>query len=98
MTVGEAVPKRRWSVRMRNFRGSLLVAGAEEDDGLELSDAARFMFVAIDGRRTVADIGDLVAAEYDIPLDVAVADVAELVNDLAAAQVVDIIPPDPNEN
>ena len=89
------VPKRKWSVRMRNFRGSLFVFTADETTHLELNDVGRFMFRALDGRRTVAQVGELVAREYDIAPEEATADVQEFVEELAAAAIVDLLPAEP---
>lgn len=83
-----AVPRLRPLVRVRNFRGKLLVAGATA--AVELSETAAFIYDAIDGERTVTDLGARVADEYDVPLEVAVTDVAELVAELSEADLIDL--------
>ncbi|MEN3304951.1 MAG: hypothetical protein V7603_1153 [Micromonosporaceae bacterium] len=95
MTDIARVPKRKWSVRMRNFRGPLVVFTADETTRLELNDVGRFMFRAMDGVRTVVQIGELVAQEYDIPPEEAIADVQEFAEELAEANIVDLLPADP---
>lgn len=83
-----AVPRRRLDARTRRFRGTLLVAS--DDQMLELSESAEFIYRNIDGARSVADIGRLVAAEYDIDEATAEADLVELLTDLADKHIVDI--------
>ncbi|MEU7632315.1 PqqD family protein [Nocardia sp. NPDC049220] len=83
-----ATPRLRLTARMRKFRGKLLVASQEHK--LELSESAEFIFRSIDGRRTVGQIGALVAEKYEIPADMATDDAAELIEELVEAQVVDL--------
>lgn len=89
MITPSTVVRRRLTARMRNFRGSLLVAGP--DYSAELSDSAEFVFRSIDGRRAVAEIATLLAAEYEIPLSTAVEDVTGLVAELVHAHVLEIV-------
>lgn len=81
------VPKRNLTARVRRFRGTLVVAGLE--DAFELTDSAEFIFRAVDGVRTIAQIGELVAAEYGVSLAEAVVDVSELINELVEHQIMD---------
>lgn len=93
MTDHDWVPKRRWSVRMRNFRGSLLVASPDGETNLELNDAGFLMFRAMNGARNISEIAALVADQYDIPHEMAVADVREFAEELAEENIVDLLPP-----
>lgn len=86
----DAVPRRRPDMRMRRYRGRLLVAGPES--ALELSDSAAFILREVDSTRSVRDIGVLLAREYDIPEDIAVEDARDLLADLAKHQIIDILP------
>jgi len=83
-----AVPRIRPGMRVRNFRGKLFVAS--QGQAFELSDTAAFIYRAIDGERTVAEIGRQVAAEYGIPFDTAVEDLVELLTALSKAEVLDL--------
>ncbi|MEU7765562.1 PqqD family protein [Nocardia sp. NPDC049190] len=83
-----ATPRLRLTARMRKFRGRLLVASQEHN--LELSESAEFIFRSIDGMRTVSQIGAMVAERYDIPADMATDDVADLIDELVEACVVDV--------
>jgi hypothetical protein len=81
------VPRRRLNARVRNFRDRTMVAGSNEP--LELSESATFLWRLIDGRRSVGDLADALCAEYDVDRDTAVTDVAELIDTLHSAGVVD---------
>lgn len=85
------VVKRRPTVRIRNFRGTLLVARLEHS--LELVDSAAFIFRSIDGKRSIKAIGDLLAARFEIPIDEAVNDVKEVVTDLIDYRIVECLTP-----
>jgi hypothetical protein len=88
MTDTDVVPRVRPGLRVRNFRGRLLIAHQEQ--ALELSDTAAFIYRHIDGKRTVGDLGRLVAAEYDAPVETAVEDAAELLETLHEAHIVEL--------
>lgn len=85
------VVKRRPTVRIRNFRGTLLVARLEHS--LELVDSAAFIFRSIDGKRSIKEIGDLLADRFEIPIDEAVSDVKEVVTDLVDYRIVECLTP-----
>ena len=84
----DAVPARRLDARIRNLGGTLLVAGPREV--LELSDTAAFVWSRIDGATTVRDLGAALASEYDVGIDTATKDVAELVEELVANEIATI--------
>jgi pyrroloquinoline quinone biosynthesis protein D len=77
---------RRLDARIRKLAGSILVAGPQEVR--ELSDTASFVWDRIDGSRTIGEIGEALAAEYDVDVKTATDDVAELVGELVAVEVV----------
>ena len=83
-----SVPQVRLDARVRRFRGALLVAVGEET--VELADSAAFLFRAVDGVRTVADIGALLAEEYDVPAAEAVEDTAEFVAELVDSGILEL--------
>jgi hypothetical protein len=80
------VPRRCLGIRIRRIEGTLVVG--VEDRALELSDSAELIFTSLDGRRTVADVAGLLAAEYGIEAEEALVDVAEFLTDLRAMDIV----------
>lgn len=82
----DAVPSRSLVVRVRNSGGLLLVC--LDDDVFELSEVSGFIWKSMDGRRTLGQIGELVAERYGVDPATATADTVEVVADLAAARVV----------
>jgi len=75
-------------IRVRKYRGSLLVAW--DDDALQLDEVAEFIFKRLDGTATVRHIGEAVAAAYDVSVDEATADSIKLLSDLLAAGYVHV--------
>ncbi|WP_447002329.1 PqqD family protein [Saccharothrix isguenensis] len=84
----DAVPCNRMDVRVRKFKGKVLVAAGEQ--AFELEDTAAFVYQQVDDTRTVREIGERLAAEYDVELDVALADTAELIAELVRARALDV--------
>jgi hypothetical protein len=82
------IPRPRPDVRVRRYRGVLLLARAE--DTLELSDVAAFVWRNLDGQTSLADLAHAVATEYSIDHDTAYADCAQLIRSLTAAGMVDL--------
>ncbi|MGW4272667.1 PqqD family protein [Streptomyces sp. SID10815] len=78
----DQVPSCRPDVRVRNVRGNFLVAVA--NNAFELSESASFIWKQIDGRRSVGDIGRLLAGEYEIDEETAIVDTKEILEFLAA--------------
>src|SRR5215469_15997274 len=74
----DSIPRRRMDTQVRKFRGKLLVGGPNRQ-AFELSETAEFIFRQIDGKRTIQEIGGMVAEKFGAPLDMAVDDCAELV-------------------
>ncbi|MGW7534886.1 PqqD family protein [Amycolatopsis sp. NPDC054798] len=83
-----SVPRLSLDAQVRRFRGALLVAVGDET--LELADSAAFLFRAVDGARSVADIGALLAQEYDIPAEEAVEDAAGFLGELVDSGVLEL--------
>lgn len=84
----DSVPVAPLHVRMRKFQGKMFVGGYEHV--LELSDTATFIWRKVDGVRTVGEISQLVAREYEIPAEVAQADVLALFSELEQGEVLTI--------
>lgn len=77
------VPRRALQARIRNFRGTTLLAVG--DEAFELTETAAFIWKAIGGTKTVADITKILMAEYEVDEKTALADVTELLGTLARA-------------
>ena len=77
-----AVPVRRLDARVRKVGDTLVVGRAE--DVFELDEVAAFVWRQIDGERTVADLGAVLAVEYDIDAAEAAGDVADMLEPLVA--------------
>ncbi|NWF29770.1 PqqD family protein [Streptomyces sp. PKU-EA00015] len=84
----KSVVRRSTDIRVRKFRGSLLVARA--DSTLELDEVAEFVFKRLDGATTVRQIGELLSTEYDVSADEATADSVELLSELLACGMVTV--------
>jgi hypothetical protein len=78
----DSVPARGLEVRVRKVAGQLVVAGPDGSSSIELSDTAALVWRAIDGRRTVREVGALLATEYDVDAAEAVQDVLDMVTEL----------------
>ena len=83
-----AIPRLRISTRTRKYRGTLYIAGP--DQAFELDDLAEHIFLDIDGTRTIAEIGERVAAEYHIPVPQAVPDAADAIAQFVESGLVDL--------
>ena len=76
------MPERGLQARVRKVAGQLTVTGPDGSSSVELSETAALVWRAIDGRRTVREIGALLAAEYDVDVEEAVQDVLDMVTEL----------------
>jgi pyrroloquinoline quinone biosynthesis protein D len=83
----DRVPLPRFDVRVRVVRGSLVVALPQQT--FELSESGAFIWKLIDGDRSVQAIAKALAAEYDIPTDVAIADTVELIEFLGTSGLIE---------
>lgn len=86
----DVVPVPRLDVRVRSVHGVMVLTRGEA--AVELSDTARFIWRRTDGRRTIRELAELVAAEYDIELETAIVDVTELVESFAERTFLDLSP------
>lgn len=57
-----------------------------------LNEVGEFVWHQIDGRRTVAEIGDAVSAEFDIERAQAEADMQAFLEELRTAELIEAIP------
>ncbi|MER5642202.1 PqqD family protein [Kitasatospora sp. NPDC002227] len=87
------VPVPKLEVRVRNVRGVIRIAVPES--AFDLSETAGFIWRRIDGRRTAAEIGRLLAAEYEVTAEEAVADTKEILASLAEEGAIALSPAGP---
>jgi len=87
----DTVPARALTSRIRKFQGAVYVMAGEQ--AFELDDIAGFVYRQVNGIRSLADIGAVLAQEYAIDLPEAIADVTELIVELAEHQVVELREP-----
>ena len=90
MIGADTVVKRALDARVRQIGERQLVARGR--DVLELNELAAVIWRLADGSRSAAEIGQAVAAEYDVPPEAALADVLEFLTELADARFLTVRP------
>lgn len=83
------VPRVPLHVRARRVRGSLVVLGYQHT--MELEPPADFIWLRIDGATSVAEIADQVTAEFAVDRQTALADVADLLQQLADHGLLELV-------
>jgi coenzyme PQQ biosynthesis protein PqqD len=83
-TVLKANPMLAW----REIDGSIVIISPERSMVHELNPTASFIWKRVDGKHTTDEIAEQLAAEFDVTRESALADVNELVESLAANQLV----------
>ncbi|MFG2531016.1 PqqD family protein [Streptomyces sp. NPDC048516] len=83
----EDVPRRALGIRIRLVKGDFMLG--VEDEALHLTGPARLIYAALDGRRGVADVARLVADEYGIDEQEALADVRDFLDDLTDRGIIE---------
>jgi pyrroloquinoline quinone biosynthesis protein D len=90
VTIGpDSVLRHAIQTRVRRFRGKMFIAAGEE--AYELDELAQFIFGLVDGEKTVTEIGTRISRDYDVPVDEATADVAELLTPFAKAGMLEVV-------
>ncbi len=87
MTNG-AMPRPCPGLTSRDLGDELLFLGADGDAIHVLNDVARAIYLLCDGARDAAAIASALSAEYDVAPEVAAADVARTLDDLARAGLI----------
>lgn len=90
---GQLVPRPKLDARVRNLGGTLVVGWA--DRSVELDDVTALIWRAADGRHTIADIGKLVADEYDVGLAEAISDATSVLTQLHEMELIEFLDPRP---
>lgn len=73
---------------MRNLQGRVIVG--LDAVTMELSDVAAFIWKAVNGQRTVAEIAAAVAGEYDVAVETTNEDVVEFLASMVEAGFVEV--------
>lgn len=86
-----AEPQVRWqknpTLAWREIDGETVIISPEESVLHELNGTGSFIWRHVDGQRSAAEIAELVAAEYDVACDAALADTAALLAQLASRKL-----------
>ncbi len=95
----EAMPYRVEGIVSRLIAGETILvptrsSAQDLEDIFTLNQVATTVWGMIDGSRSVSDISDAVASEYDVPPDQSLDDTRELLAKFLAAAVIGIRPPD----
>src|ERR1700737_2825316 len=72
----------------REIEGETVIISPEESVMHELNSTGSFIWNQIDGRRTAEEIAELLAGEYEVLPEIALADTRELLDQLAAKMLV----------
>lgn len=89
MTIAMHVkPVKNPFVAWREIDGETVIISPEETVMHELNATGSFIWNQIDGQRTGQQIAELLAGEYEVPLEKALADTRELLEQLAAKKLV----------
>jgi pyrroloquinoline quinone biosynthesis protein D len=85
----ETVFRHRSDLRLRRYRGRLFIAAGKQ--ALELEEVAESIFRRVDGKASVRDIAETLAAHYDVPAGEVVAQSLELLVRLAEFGVLEAV-------
>ncbi|WP_326615204.1 PqqD family protein (plasmid) [Streptomyces scopuliridis] len=83
----DSVPRRVLGIRIRRMKDDFLIG--DEDRALLIEDVAAFIFASLDGRRSTLKVAQLVAQEYGVDEEQALADVVEFLGDLTDQGIVE---------
>lgn len=72
----------------REIAGETVIISPEESIMHQLNATGSYIWNQIDGRRSAEEIAELLAGEYDVSLETALADIRELLEQLAAKKLV----------
>ncbi len=71
----------------REIEGEVVIISPQESMLHELNSTASFIWKQLNGKRTTEEIAGLLAQEFEIPVDQALADTEELVRQLQEKQL-----------
>lgn len=82
-----SVPRRLLGIRIRRLKDDFLIG--DEDRALLIEDSASFIFASLKGRRSTLQVARLLAQEYGVDEEHALADVVELLGNLGDRGIVE---------
>ncbi|MGQ9588710.1 MAG: PqqD family protein [Planctomycetota bacterium] len=82
-------PRRSRSLHVRGIDGETVILDHETNQMHTLNVTASFVFHAIDGRKTVAEISRELAERFEVPLEVAERDACAAIQRFAELKLVD---------
>jgi hypothetical protein len=74
----------------RKVGGEMVILSAEDSSLFLLNEVGTAIWEATDGQRSIQAIADALCAEYDVDAAMALADVTEFIDALAAAGIVSL--------
>ena len=84
VAVADRVPQRSPSTAWQIVEGELILLRVKEDEMLGLNHVGRRVWEMTDGLRTVAQIAETIAAEFNVPTESVMADSCRFIDELAA--------------
>ena len=82
------VPERSLSTAWQVVEGELVLLRLKHDQLLGLNEVARRIWELCDGTRTIAQIAEALAQEFDVSIEVAAADSGRFIDELATMAVI----------
>ena len=86
----EDVPVRRADISAAEFAADKLIYSEGADQAFSLNASAGAIFELCDGEHSVAEIGDILAADLDRPLDEILQDVRNAVTQLYVSSLIEL--------
>jgi len=83
VAIADRVPERSPSTAWQIVEGELVLLRVKENELLGLNHVARRIWEMVDGKRTVAQIADVLAIEFKVPVEPVLADSCRFINELA---------------
>lgn len=85
------LPKRRADVTTRDVNGETLILDRKHEDVHQLNGSASYVWQCCDGRISVHEIAVAMAKDFSIDLEVAERDVADIISQLAALDLLETV-------
>jgi hypothetical protein len=93
---GAAVPVRNPRLAWREMDGEVIIISPEDNFLHELNETASLLWSHADGVRDLAQIAARIAEAYDVPIEEARVDAAELIAALVERKLLSMDPVEPN--
>lgn len=83
-----AIPSHNPSYCVRKLAEETIFLAEQGDAIHSLDELGTFIWESVNGERTLSDILDLICTEYEVPRDVAEADLMRFADDLIAQEII----------